>query len=144
MNASNFFTEEEKKALELQIFNAEQNTSGEIRIHLEQSCKEDVLDRAVSVFESLNMHETKLRNGVLFYVAIDDHKFAILGDAGINEKVPANFWNAVKEEVLDHFKGGNYFIGLDKGVKMAGEKLKTYFPVSDQNPNELSDEITFS
>jgi uncharacterized membrane protein len=142
-NANNFFTKEQKERIEKAIHEAESNTSGEIRVHIEQHCKEDVLDHAAFIFETLEMHKTKLRNGVLFYLAIDDHKFAILGDAGINALVPENFWDEIKEKVLGHFKEGRFTEGLIEGILQAGQELKKDFPVVDAKDNELSNEISF-
>ena len=143
MGASKFFTKEQKIEITEAIKSAELNTSGEIRIHIESRCKIDALDRASKIFSQLKMHKTKLRNGVLFYVAIDDHKFAILGDAGINEKVPDNFWDKETEIVISNFKEGKYTEGLCKGIIMAGEQLKKHFPHQSDDVNELSDDISF-
>ncbi len=143
MNVQNFFSEAEKKQIVEAIKEAEFNTSGEIRLHVEGPCKSDVLDRAAYIFGKLDMHKTELRNGVLFYLAVDDHKFAILGDAGINARVPANFWDEIKETVIAGFKEGKYADGLSKGIQMAGEKLKAEFPYQSNDVNELSDEISF-
>ena len=143
MKIQNFFTEENKLQITNAIRAAELNTSGEIRIHIEKFCKEDVLDRAAYIFEKLEMHKTELRNGVLFYLAMEDHKFAILGDAGINQKVAENFWEETKETVLKEFKEGNITEGLSKGILMAGEQLKEHFPYKKDDVNELSDEISF-
>jgi len=143
MRPVDHFTKEQQKQIVEAIKQAEHNTSGEIRVHIEKKCKKDVLDRAVDVFAMLKMHKTELRNGVLFYLSIEDHKFAILGDAGINAKVPEIFWESVKEAVLEQFKSGNQTEGLVKGILMAGEKLRTYFPYQQDDVNELSDEISF-
>lgn len=143
MSIQNFFDEAEKKQIVEAIEEAELNTSGEIRLHVEGSCKTDVLDRAAYIFEKLAMHKTELRNGVLFYLAVADKKFAILGDAGINAKVPVNFWDEIKETVIAHFKLGKHAEGLAKGIKMAGEKLKAEFPYQSNDVNELSNEISF-
>ena len=143
MSIKNYFTEIEKKQIVEAIKEAELNTSGEIRLHVEGSCKADVLDRAAYIFEKLDMHKTELRNGVLFYLAVADKKFAILGDAGINAKVPENFWDEIKETVISHFKLGKHADGLSLGIKMAGEKLKAGFPYQSDDVNELSDEISF-
>jgi uncharacterized membrane protein len=142
-NASNFFSKEEKQQIEQAIRDAENQTSGEIRVHIEQYCKEDVLDHAAFVFETLEMHKTKQRNGVLFYLSIDDHKFAILGDAGINSLVPENFWDDIKEKVISKFKEGKYAEGLIIGILQAGEELKKDFPLLNQKDNELTNEISF-
>lgn len=122
---------------------AELDTSGEIRVHIELHCEGDVLDRAAYIFKKLEMHKTKLRNGVLFYLALDDRKFAILGDVGINMKVPANFWDEIKEKMLGYLKAGNIAEGLSDGISMAGRQLKVHFPYKKDDVNELNDEISF-
>ena len=143
MKTSQFFNEEQKKLITDAIKEAELNTSGEIRVHIESSCKEDVLDRAAYMFEKLAIHKTELRNGVLFYLSISDKKFAILGDAGINAVTPDNFWEEIKETIINHFKKDEFDIGLSTGIKMAGQALKEHFPYQKDDVNELSDEISF-
>jgi len=143
MSVENFFSKEEKKQITDAIAQAELNTSGEIRLHVEGKCKIDVLDRAAYVFEKLEMNKTAQRNGVLFYLAVYDRKFAILGDGGINQVVPANFWDEIKETMLGFFKDGKFADGLAKGILMAGEQLKSNFPYQSDDVNELSDEISF-
>ncbi|NOY37198.1 MAG: TPM domain-containing protein [Chlorobi bacterium] len=144
MKPSNFFTETEKNNILEAIRAAEKNTSGEIRVHIEKDCKSNVLDRAAYLFEKLGMHKTEKRNGVLFYLAVEDHKFAILGDAGINKETPANFWDEVRDTVLSRFKEGDYAGGLVAGIKMAGKKLQAYFPYQQDDVNELPDDISFN
>jgi len=141
--ASKFFTTDQKQQIVGAIKNAELNTSGEIRVHIENHCKKEVLDRAAVVFASLKMHKTKLRNGVLFYLAIKDHKFAILGDGGINAVIPDDFWDNTKEMMQQKFKEGEFTEGLSSGIKMAGEHLKTHFPYQSDDVNELDDDISF-
>lgn len=141
--AKHLFSKEQKEQIVQSIKEAELNTSGEIMVHIEQRCKEDALDRAAGVFDMLALHETKLRNGVLFYLAVKDRKFAILGDAGINEKVGEHFWVEIKDLMQDKFKSGDFTGGLSKGILMAGEKLKEHFPYQSDDKNELSDEISF-
>ena len=142
-NIQNFFSEDAKSRIVAEVKAAEKETSGEIRVHIENRCKGDVLDCAAFVFEKLKMHKTELRNGVLFYLAVKDHKFAILGDAGINAAVPDNFWDEVKERMFAEFKEGRFTEGLIKGIQMAGIKLKEFFPYQQDDVNELSDDISF-
>ncbi|AKD02698.1 TPM domain-containing protein [Pontibacter korlensis] len=126
------------------IQEAEQKTSGEIRVHVESNCEGDVLDRATEVFAELHMHQTELRNGVLFYVALEDHQFAVLGDAGINSTVPDHFWEDITAEVIKHFKQKKYAEGLARGIRMAGEQLQAHFPYDRHgDTNELSDDVSF-
>ena len=143
MSAKKFFTEQQKLSIQQAIANAELNTSGEIRVHIDDKCKEDVLDKAANIFQHLKMDATELRNGVLFYLAVEDHKFAIIGDKGINEKVPSDFWNHIKETMLSHFKQKQFTEGLCKGIEMAGEKLKAHFPLQNNDTNELSNDVSF-
>jgi uncharacterized membrane protein len=143
MDAIDYFSEEQKQQIVNAIKEAELNTSGEIRVHIENHCKVDVMDRAATLFAKLKMHKTELRNGVLFYLAYKDHKFAILGDAGINQKVPDGFWDQIKETMVNKFKQEEFAEGLSTGIKLAGEQLKKHFPYQSDDVNELSDEISF-
>ncbi len=133
----------DRQRLKAAIQKAEKNTSGEIRVHIENNCPEELMDRAAFLFEKLEMHKTELRNGVLFYLAMKDRVFAVLGDAGINSKVPEGFWNNIKEEMTALFKNDNPIGAIETGVLMAGEQLKSHFPYQSDDVNELSDEISF-
>ncbi len=144
LSVENFLTPLQQQDVICAIKLAELQTSGEIRLHIENNCPdEDVLDRAAHIFAELDMHETKLRNGVLFYVAVEEHLFAILGDMGINCCVDECFWEDAKELVLGFFQRGEYTKGLVEGIAMAGEKLKEHFPYQKDDVNELSDDISF-
>lgn len=143
MSPEKFFDPAQKADILTAIREAELNTSGEIRVHIENELKGDVLDRASYIFQKLNIHKTKARNGVLFYLAIKSKKFAILGDAGINEKVSENFWKSIKETMSENFKNDNFTEGLSSGIILTGEQLKKYFPHMSDDVNELSDEISF-
>jgi uncharacterized membrane protein len=143
MKQAQFLSKEDKLLITDAIKAAELNTSGEIRVHVESVIKGDVLDRAAYIFKSLKMHKTKERNGILFYLAQKSRKFAIIGDAGINAKVPANFWDSIKEKMAADFTSGIFAQGLSNGIRMAGEQLKIHFPYQKDDINELSDEISF-
>ena len=133
--------QEEQRLIEA-IQKAEKNTSGEIRIHIEPTVEIQVMDRALEVFHDLEMHATDLRNGVLFYVAKESKKLAILGDKGIDEKVPANFWQSEIDLMTSHFKEGDFTTGLELAIAEVGEKLKAFFPYKDDDTNELTDTIS--
>ena len=143
MATSSFLGDQEQANVLAAISDAESQTSGEIRLHMESRCKGDVLDRAAVVFETLAMHKTALRNGVLFYLATEDRKFAILGDGGINAVVPDNFWNEVKNRVIDGLTTGKPGEGLASGIRLAGEQLSAHFPLEANDINELSNDISF-
>lgn len=142
--AKHLFSQEEKEILTAAIKTAELETSGEIQVHIENHCGDNVLDRAAEVFETLKMHQTQERNAVLFYLAVEDHQFAILGDCGINKVVPENFWENIKNEMVIHFKNKDFTEGLRLGIEMCGQQLKSHFPYNDKGDiNELPDEISF-
>ena len=123
---------------------AEKQTSGEVKVHIEKKCPNpDVMERAKEVFLTLNLHQTAQRNGVLFYLAYEDRKFAVLGDKGINEKVPADFWETTKRLLRSHFSQGLFLEGLCKGIDEAGFQLKSHFPYKSDDINELPDDISF-
>ena len=142
--ATHFFHRKEEEIILNAIKEAEKNTSGEIQVHVENRCKKETMDRATEVFAMLKMHKTKLRNGVLFYLAVEDKKFAILGDAGINAAVPTDFWVKIKDNMQNDFKAGNFAKGLSEGILEAGKQLKKHFPFDRGDINELSDDISFS
>ena len=138
-------TPEQEATLVAAIRQAEITTSGEIRVHLEDTCPTpEPLDRAAQVFAELGMHRTAQRNGVLFYLAWETRQFAVIGDSGINSAVPDDFWEVTKEAVLDHFRAHDYVVGLDKGIRLVGEQLRRYFPYdAATDRNELDDSISF-
>lgn len=139
-----FFGEEEQKRIVTAIREAEKQTSGEIKLHVEKKCPiEDVLERAKEVFLFLDMHLTKDHNGVLFYLAYEDRKFAVLGDTGINEKVSTDFWNSTKDLLRTHFSQNRFTEGICASIEEAGLQLKTHFPYSSDDINELPDDISF-
>jgi uncharacterized membrane protein len=141
--AKDFFTPEEQDDIRQAILNAELDTSGEIRVHIENVCNGDVLDRAAFVFKNLGMSKTGQRNGVLIYLAVRNRKFAIIGDKGINSVVPPGFWDNTKTKMLDYFREEKFCDGLIFAITEAGLHLKKYFPYRKDDVNELPDNISF-
>jgi uncharacterized membrane protein len=141
--ANDFFTREEKDDIRQAILNAELDTSGEVRVHIETTCSGDVLDRAAYIFDKLGMQKTERRNGVLFYLAVKNRKFAVIGDKGINAIVPENFWDDISNTLLNNFREGKFTEGLITGITMVGKKLKKHFPRQTEDINELPDDISF-
>ncbi|NRT11447.1 TPM domain-containing protein [Flavobacterium sp. 14A] len=137
-----FLTQAEEQEIVEAIRIAETNTSGEIRVHLEQTTQLDPYDRALEVFNELKMDETQLKNGVLIYLAVADKTFVICGDQGINDIVTSDFWDSTRDIMVAHFKNGNFKQGLIDGILRAGEELKKHFPWSEDDTNELSNEIS--
>ncbi len=141
-NVEDFLSDKEEQEIIEAIREAEQNTSGEIRVHIEHTSKIDIFDRALEVFHLLKMDNTKLQNGVLIYLAIDDRNFVIYGDKGINDVVPTNFWDSTKDIMVSYFKSGNYTKGLVEGILKAGKQLEKHFPWEHMDKNELPDNIS--
>lgn len=143
MEAEKIITPSKRKEIKSAIKKAEQLISGEIRVFIDDTCKADVLDRAAHIFEKLEMHKTKARNGVLIYVAVVDHKFAIIGDGGIHKLVKDDFWNKIKSEMTEHFKQNNIAEGIIHAVHESGKALSAYFPLQKNDEDELPDDIVF-
>lgn len=137
-----FLSAEEEQDIIEAIRRAEKNTSGEIRVHIERTSNTPTEERTLELFHTLKMDNTKLANGVLFYVAIDDHTFSIYGDKGINDVVPSGFWDSTRDIITSHFKLGEFKLGLVKGIIKAGEQLQTHFPYTNNDINELPDTIS--
>ncbi len=141
-NPNKFFSKKEKEQIVEAIRQAEKETSGEIRLHLEKKAGKDVFQRALEVFFKIGMHKTAQRNGVLIYFATGERKFAIIGDEGINKVVPENFWQDVVELMREHFRQGKFCEGVCRAIERIGEKLKAFFPYQSDDVNELSDDIS--
>jgi uncharacterized membrane protein len=138
------FTEAEQQAIIAAIRRAETATSGEIRVHVEPTCPgADPVARAIAVFADLGMQQTREQNGVLFYVAAQDRKFAVIGDRGIDARVPAGFWNGIKDRLRAQLVAGQMVAGLCEGIDAAGQQLQQFFPHTDADTNELPDDISF-
>jgi len=140
--AKEFINKKDEEEIVEAIRTAENNTSGEIRVHIEKKCLKDILERSKEIFHQLKMDNTKLENGVLIYLAVEDKKFYIMGDKGINKKVPEGFWESTKNAMQVHFRNGDFKQGLVDGILKAGEQLQTHFPWDKNDVNELSDEIS--
>ncbi len=137
-----FFDSESKRKIIEAIQQAELHTSGEIKVHVESKCQDHPLERGDELFEKLKLQETRQRNGVLFYLAIEEKKFAIIADEGINEVVPANFWDNIKSGMEGKFQQGDIVGGLTQGIWETGQALQEHFPYLDDDENEISDEIS--
>lgn len=137
------FSEIEQDKVAKAISDAEKATSGEIRIAIDKHCPGDPYERAIEYFAKLDMDKTAQRNGVLIYLAHADHKFAIIGDAGINKVVPDNFWETTKVAMKAHFAKGDLADGIVAGVSLAGEKLALFFPYQTGDINELPNDIVY-
>ena len=136
------YNEFDKIAISKAIEEAEKQTSGEIRVHVDKKCSGDPVEEAISHFNRLKMFNTKDRNGILIYVANEDRKLAIIGDKNINEKVPANYWESTKNQLVESFKKEEYVNGLVHAITDIGEKLKIYFPYNEDDKNELENVLS--
>lgn len=135
-------TKSQEKILIESIQKAELHTSGEIKVHIEATCENSPIERAKAVFEHLGLQKTEQKNAVLIYWAYQSRKFAIIGDSGINQVVPADFWDSTKEIMRTFFQKSMYVEGIAAAVTEAGQQLKTYFPYDSNDVNEISDDIS--
>lgn len=139
-----FFSDEEQQLIVSAIRNAERCTSGEVRVYVESRCKYmDALDMAIELFAQMGMQATDERNGVLVYVAIKDHQLAVFGDEGIHRKVGNEYWNRELMKMIRDFNREDYARGIAGCVEDVGQALQQFFPYTDTDKNELSDDIEF-
>lgn len=143
--AVDFFSKEDKDLVVAAIQAAECKTSGEVRVYIESKCRfVKPVDRAIEIFNQLNMQSTAQKNGVIVYVAIKDRQLAVYGDKGIHEKVGNEFWNKAIKKMLDQFNANDYASGIATVVTEIGKALQEHFPYDAQTDiNELPDDIVF-
>jgi len=141
---SNFLTHRQMASLVEAIQTAESHSSGEIRVHIDSTSDDENAKTAFEVFRSLGMHQTRERNAVLFHINFDKRYLTIVGDEGIHQKVKQHFWDRMHDEITSEFAKGNYFEALEEAILKTGTELKKHFPINGNNPNELSNEISFS
>ena len=143
-SAKDFLNDAEKDTVVSAIRTAEATTSGEIRVHIDDRCDEEVLDRAVKVFHHLRMDKTVFRNGVLIYIAVKDKQFAVIGDEAIHKKVDDDCWKNISHQLHTDFKNEQAHHGILKAIDTIGKTLSAYFPDIDKlDRNELPDDISF-
>lgn len=122
---------------------AELVTSGEVRVHLNDTCSGDPLRDAQKQFQKLGMHRTAERNGILFFIALESHKFAVVGDSGIHAKVGQSFWEGIRDHMVPELKEGRWIESLELGIAEAGRALAEHFPhQGNSDRNELSNEVS--
>ena len=143
MLARDFLTKEQQREITDAIAEAEKNTSGEIRVHVDDSYVQMTPKAIIKLFKKLGMEKTERRNGVLFFISVNTRQFVIIGDTGINSVVPDDFWVSIKDKVVAHFKKDEFVEGLVEGIKCCGEKLKAHFPYQSDDTNELTNEISY-
>jgi len=138
----NFFTHEEEERIIQAIREAEAQTSGEIRVHLQSKLKGDVLKAARFTFFRLGMERTADRNGVLFFIAPNQQQFAIIGDEGVNKVVPEGFWEDARNLATGYFKKKEFAEGVCATIRLIGQKLQAHFPHRKTDANELPDKLS--
>ncbi len=143
ISARNLLTQDEEAKLVATIGAAEKRTSGEIKIHIEDHAPRAPIRRAEELFETLDLTQTQARNGVLIYLAVKDKAYAIIGDAGIDEKVPHDFWDDIRDGMGERFREGHFFDGIRYAVEETGRQLAEFFPWRSDDVNELPNEISF-
>lgn len=141
---SNFLTEQQMASLVEAIQTAEDHSTGEIRVHIDSNTEENNAKIAFDIFRTLNMQHTRDRNAVLFHVNFEQKYLTIIGDEGIHAVVAQKFWDIMHDEITSNFAQGRYFEGLRDAILKTGHELKKYFPIEGENPNELTNEISFS
>jgi uncharacterized membrane protein len=141
MNQKEFLAQLDQQKIVDAIAAAEMMTSGELRVHVQPKARGVIRNVAERTFERLGMTKTALRNGVLLFIASEEQQFVILGDRGIDEKVPAGFWDEIAAKLADGFKAGAFTESIVEALRSAGEQLRQYFPRAADDVNELANDI---
>lgn len=141
MHQKEFLSTLDQERIVAAIGTAEKMTSGEIRVHIQPKAHGEIRGVAERTFERLGMTKTDLRNGVLLFIACEEQRFVILGDQGINDKVPAGFWDDIAAKLTIRFKSGEFTDGIVEAIHSAGEELRHYFPRAESDVDELSNQI---
>jgi len=141
---NNFLSDQQMASLVEAIQTAEDHSTGEIRIHIDSNTEGNNAEIAFEVFRRLCKDQTVEKNAVLFHVNFEQKYLTIIGDEGIHAKVNQTFWDQMHDQITTQFSKGNFHDGLKNAVLETGLELKKYFPIKGVNPNELSNEITFS
>lgn len=143
MASHDFLTEKQEQRVIEAIQKVENQTSGEVRVHIEHNCDKEPLERAARIFHELGMDQTDLKNGVLIYIASEDHRAAVYAGQGIHDQVEEGFWSDILNLLLEHFKKDAFEKGIVAAVEKVGAKLEELFPYRRGDVNELSNEISY-
>lgn len=138
-----FFSKDELHRIGEAIAAVEEKTSAEIRVRIETKCEGEPLQRAPSLMNELGMTKTKARTGVLIYMSLEDHRFAIFGDEGIHKIIGDEGWNVFSNQLSEYFRKGQFCEGLIDVIYKIGEILAKPFPPAAENVNELTNEPSF-
>jgi uncharacterized membrane protein len=141
MHQKDFLAQLDQQQIVDAIAVAEKRTSGEIRVHIQPKAHGDIRAVAERTFERLGMTKTAQRNGVILFIACEEQRFTILGDSGINDKVPAGFWDEIAAKLTIRFKAGQFTEGIVDAIHSAGEELLHFFPRADTDVDELTNDI---
>jgi uncharacterized membrane protein len=136
-------TPEEQNRLLDKIARIEKRSSGEVRIHVTGRRVKDPLETARSTFTSLGMTRTKRRNGVLVFLSLPSRRFAIVGDQGIDQVTPADYWGRLRDTLAEHFAAGSYCQGLLEIMDRVESVLVEHFPYEKGDVDELPDDISY-
>jgi uncharacterized membrane protein len=123
------------------IHEAEQKSSGEIRVYVSEKQVDDVLNEAKVHFLRLGMDKTRGRNAVLIYIAPRSRNFAVVGDVAVHERCGDQFWQDIAVGMADHLKQERYTEALLLAIEKVGAVLAAHFPHQADDQNELPDDI---
>lgn len=142
-----FVNDDELLRISNKIKEMEKTTAGEICVSIKE--KRSLLEKRKSLrelaekeFFKLGVANTKDKTGILIFLLLEDRKFYILADSGINAKVQQETWDKIKDEMQHKFSKGEFCKGLIFGVDEVGKILNRHFPVRPDDTNELSNKIT--
>jgi len=137
------FSSQEELAIVSAIGAAESLSRAELRVHYTRKERiDDIFTLALQQFQKLEMHKTEERNGVLIFLAPKAKQLAIVGDEGIHQHVGQEFWEQTHAACIQEIQRNGLAKGIILGLELIGKQMAHYFPISEHNPNELSNEVS--
>lgn len=102
-----------------------------------------VRERAVRAFFEKRLYKTKDENGILIFISLFERKVWILGDRGVDRKIPHEIWQTYARELSTGIREGHACAALCAGIGKCGALLAEHFPKVADDLNELPDDLIY-
>lgn len=96
---------------------------------------------ASSQFLARNIHLTRGRTGILLFVSLEERYAEVHADAGIDERVGQQDWNAICAILIDHASRNDFANGFVLAIEASGALLARHFPKTGADTNEIDDHL---
>ena len=141
------FPAETRRRLTDAIARAEQGHVGEICCVVESSLTPLQLlhglsarGRALQLFADLHVWDTARNSGVLVYLLLADRAVEIVADRGLHPQGDA-YWPQAAARIREGFQSANASAGCIEAITLIGDFLRSEFPATGGNPDELPNPV---